>query len=49
MIKNLLTTLLKIAVSGVILYFLFRGMDIGLFWQTVRSVNPRSVVFVADT
>jgi len=47
MIKNLLTTLLKIAVSGVILYFLFRGMDIGLFWQTVRSVNPRSVVFVA--
>lgn len=47
MIRNILSTLVKIFVSGAILYFLFRNMDTGVFWETVRSVNPLSVVLVA--
>lgn len=47
MIKSLLTTLLKIGISGAILYFLFRSIELESFWATVKSVNPLTVIFVA--
>lgn len=37
----------KIAVSAVILYFLFRSIDMKAFWATCLSVRPLSVIFVA--
>lgn len=45
--KNLLSVLIKIGVSVVILYFLFRSIDLAAFWATVKSVEPWTVVFVA--
>ncbi len=45
--KNILSIFLKIGVSAVILYFLFRSIDLVAFWGTVKSVEPWTVVFVA--
>lgn len=45
--KGVLSTLVKILISGTILYFLFRNMDLGALWETFSSVEPLSVVFVA--
>lgn len=42
--KNALSTALKITISAVILYFLFKNIDVALFWKTVASVNPMTVV-----
>lgn len=47
MIKSLVSTVVKICISGAILFFLFRGMDLESLWGTVVSVNPLSVLFVA--
>ncbi len=47
MIKNILSTVIKVGVSLAILYFLFRNIDLNAFWKTFISVNPLSVVFVA--
>lgn len=47
MIKNIVSTLVKIGVSIAILYFLFRNMDMQAFWATCTSVNPYIVVLVA--
>ncbi|MFQ5441400.1 MAG: lysylphosphatidylglycerol synthase transmembrane domain-containing protein [Thermodesulfobacteriota bacterium] len=47
MMKKVLTTLAKLVVSGGILYFLFSGMDLAAFWETVKSVSPFAVIFVA--
>lgn len=45
--KGALSTLVKILISGTILYFLFRNMDLEALWETFSSVEPLSVVFVA--
>lgn len=45
--KTALSTLAKILISGAILYFLFRNMDLKALWQTFSSVQPFAVVFVA--
>jgi len=45
--KNLLSTLLKVAVSGGILFLIFRKIDTGLFLETVRSANPVTVAGAA--
>lgn len=45
--KNLISTLVKIAVSIAILYFLFGNIDTALFWETVKSVHPLMVIAVA--
>jgi len=47
MIKKLITTLLKFCVSGGILYFLFRNMDLTLFFHDLKTVNPYAIIFVA--
>lgn len=47
MIKNILSTAVKVGVSLAILYFLFRNIDLNSFWNTFISVNPLSVVLVA--
>jgi uncharacterized protein (TIRG00374 family) len=45
--KAVLSTLVKILISGAIMYFLLRNMDLQAFWQTFSSVQPLAVVFVA--
>lgn len=45
--KNVISVIVKIGVSAVILYFLFRNIGVADFWSTVTSVNPFTVVFVA--
>lgn len=45
--KNIASTLVKIAISGLILFFLFKNLDLKVFWNTVVSVSPATVVFVA--
>ncbi len=45
--KNILGVLLKIGVSIVILFFLFRSMDLKAFWATLSSVRPVAVISVA--
>ncbi len=45
MIKKISSVLIKITVSLVILYFLFRHIRLDIFWKTVTSVNPFSVAF----
>lgn len=45
--KGFISTLVKIAVSAAIMYFLLRNMDLKAFWQTFSSVQPLAVVFVA--
>jgi uncharacterized protein (TIRG00374 family) len=47
LIKNILSTLVKVGISGAILYFLFRNIELDSFWATVISVNPLAVIFVA--
>jgi len=47
MMKKILSTLIKLAISGGILYFLFSSMDLAAFWETVKSVSPFAVIFVA--
>lgn len=42
--KNVLSTLLKVCISGTILFFLFRNIDIELFWGTVKSVSPLTII-----
>lgn len=46
MSKNIVSILLKIAVSSALLYFLFRGMDTASFWNTVKAVDPKALIFV---
>lgn len=45
--KNLLLTLIKIGISGAILFFLFRNIEIDKFWNIVVSVNMLTVISVA--
>lgn len=45
--KGFISTLVKIGVSGAIMYFLLRNMDLKAFWATFSSVEPWAVVFVA--
>jgi len=45
--KTLLGTVIKICISGVILWALFRNVDLALFWATVVSVSPAAVAGVA--
>lgn len=47
MLKNILSVALKVSVSALILFFLFRNIDMGSFLKTFVSVNPLTVVFVA--
>ena len=42
--KNVLSTLLKVCISGVILFILFRSIDLELFWGTVKSVPLTALV-----
>ncbi|MEE8574714.1 MAG: lysylphosphatidylglycerol synthase transmembrane domain-containing protein [Thermodesulfobacteriota bacterium] len=42
--KKILQIILKIGVSGGIMYFLFRGMDMQSFWATISSVKLSSVI-----
>jgi hypothetical protein len=45
--KSLLSTAIKVLISALILYVLFRNINTDEFWATVVSVNPLYVVFVA--
>lgn len=45
--KNAVSVALKVSISALILYFLFRSIDVTLFWKTVTSVNPMTVVLAA--
>lgn len=45
--KGIAGTAIKIAVSALILWALFRNIDLALFWKTVVSVHPMAVVAVA--
>ncbi|CAG1066652.1 hypothetical protein BAC1_02274 [uncultured bacterium] len=45
--KAALSTLVKILVSGAIMYLLLRNIDLEAFWKTFSSVQPFAVVFVA--
>ncbi len=47
MTKKVLTTLIKFIVSGGILYFLFRNMDLKMFFHDLRTVSPYVIIFVA--
>lgn len=47
--KNLLMTAAKFALSGFILYMLFRSMNTEELYRTAASVHPLSVIFVALT
>lgn len=47
MIRNMLSTVVKVGVSLAILYFLFRNINLRAFWSTFISVNPLAVVLVA--
>ncbi len=45
--RGMASVLVKVLVSAAILYFLFRSIDLGAFFRTVRSVSPWAVAFVA--
>ncbi|MBI5970730.1 MAG: flippase-like domain-containing protein [Deltaproteobacteria bacterium] len=45
--KGVISTLVKIAVSAVILYALFSKIDLRVFWDTAASVPPYAIVAVA--
>ncbi|MBI5562258.1 MAG: flippase-like domain-containing protein [Deltaproteobacteria bacterium] len=45
--RGALGTAIKIAISAVILWALFRNVDLALFYKTAASVRPLSVVAVA--
>ncbi|MEK6791420.1 MAG: lysylphosphatidylglycerol synthase transmembrane domain-containing protein [Deltaproteobacteria bacterium] len=45
--KNILSVLLKVCVSGFILYVLFSKIDMALFWRTAISVKPYVIVLIA--
>lgn len=45
--KGALSTLVKIIISGAIMFLLLRNMDLAAFWKTFSSVQPLAVVFVA--
>lgn len=47
MIKKISSVLVKIAISLVILFFLFRNIKLSVFWKTIASVDPLTVVFAA--
>ena len=42
--KKNLSILIKIVISVGILYFLFRGMDMGAFVETIKAIKPISIV-----
>ena len=44
--KKNLSVILKIIISSSLLYLLFRGMDIESFWNTVKAVDPKALIFV---
>lgn len=45
--KNILSVLLKVCVSGFILYVLFGKIDMALFWRTAISVKPHVIALIA--
>ncbi|HBG46957.1 MAG TPA: hypothetical protein DDW94_08205 [Deltaproteobacteria bacterium] len=45
--KGFLSTVVKVFVSVAIMYFLLRSLDTSELWETVASVNPLAIVFVA--
>lgn len=45
--KKVISMLIKIGVSGVILYFLFRSINMAAFLKTVTSINPLLVALAA--
>ncbi|MBI3398711.1 MAG: flippase-like domain-containing protein [Deltaproteobacteria bacterium] len=44
--KKNLSVILKIIISGSLLYFLFRGIDMDGFFKTVKAVDLKAVVFI---
>ncbi|MBI5048033.1 MAG: flippase-like domain-containing protein [Deltaproteobacteria bacterium] len=44
--KKKLAVILKVVVSGSLLYLLFRGMDMDSFLKTVKAVDVKTVVFI---
>ncbi|MBZ0220331.1 MAG: flippase-like domain-containing protein [Candidatus Methylomirabilis sp.] len=45
--KSVISTLIKVCISGAIMYVLLRNLDLDALWKTFASVNPLSVAFVA--
>lgn len=45
--KGIVGTVVKICISGAILWALFKNIDLALFWNTVISVSPLAIVAVA--
>ena len=45
--KGIISTIVKIGISGAILYFLFRSINMAAFLKTVMSINPLYVVLAA--
>lgn len=45
--KSVISTLVKVCVSGAIMYVLLRNLDLDALWKTFASVNLLSVAFVA--
>ncbi|HHL39513.1 MAG TPA: flippase-like domain-containing protein [Deltaproteobacteria bacterium] len=41
--KKALTTLVKVAVSGTIMFFLLRSVDTGKFWEMLRATSPAAI------
>ncbi|MEE9591927.1 MAG: lysylphosphatidylglycerol synthase transmembrane domain-containing protein, partial [Thermodesulfobacteriota bacterium] len=46
MSKKVLILPLKIVVSGGLLYVLFRGMEMDVFWKTISSVNYTAIISI---
>ncbi len=46
MSKKVLILPLKIVISGGLLYVLFRGMEMDVFWKTISSVNYTAVISI---
>ena len=44
--KKNLSIILKIVISVAILYFLFRGMDLASFVETISRVKPISIIAI---
>ena len=47
MLKKRGAAILKAAVSGALLYVLFRRVDTGVFLETVSSINPSVIILLA--
>lgn len=45
--KTLVATILKVGVSSLLLYILFRNIDIAAFWRTIASADPAGIAGVA--